>query len=981
MGLRGRLLLLVVFAVIPAFGVIGYSALSERSYNADAAQSNAMTLVHFVAHEQRRLIAETEELLKELAQLPVAQPSLSTACSRVMTEVLKTHSHYNNIGVATLDGDIYCSALPMAEGINIADRVYFQRTVRSRAFSIGGYQIGRITSEPAINFGYPVLDENKKLRGVIYVAMSLNAINQMISQFELPVGSAVTIVDGGGAILARRPDPDMWGGLAVLKMPLVSTILENNGLEGSAEIEDLDRVRRLSAFAPLHIGNEGRIFIAVGVPTEVAFGHADRQFAINLMLLLMVAVLAFAAAWWGGNAFVLRSVQALANAARRLAAGDMSARTGLTHRDGEIGELARSFDEMAGALQRVNRALKTLNAGNRVMVWAGNEQSLLNEMCRVIVEVGGYRMAWIGYAEEDERRTVRAVAEYGFEGGLPALTKMIDRISWSDNEYGRGAVGTAIRTGQVTVMRELGNNPNMTPWRDELVRRQYVCLAGFPLCVHNRPIGALAIYAPEKDAFNQEELEVLEEATNDLAFGLEVLRARIENDRAQATIKRLAFFDRLTGLPNHAQFEEHLRRSLPEVDAQNTSLALIVLDIDRLNEINDALGFHQGDMLLKDVAARIRDVAKSDAMVARMRGDEFAVVCVVNNDEDASSTVRTILSSLRAPFTLGELSLSINAVAGISLFPRDSTDATQLMRRADVALRQAKKTGKDFMFYASEQDKNSAQHLVLAGELRRTIEAGELVLYYQPKFEIPSGRVCGVEALVRWPHPARGIISPEDFIGLAEHTGLIKPLTDWVIAAALRQSVMWREVGIVLPIAINLSPRNLRDVELVDKVARLIQAYGAEAGWLQVEITEGAMMEDPEGALSILRQLNNMDITMSIDDFGTGFSSLSYIKKLPVDEVKIDKSFVMDMLNNADSAAIVRSTIDLAHDLGLRVVAEGVESDAILERLIEQGCDVAQGYFFSKPLPPEQFRSWFEDYTGGPGRISKKPPVQRRQAR
>lgn len=958
-GLRMQLMLLVLLAVIPAFGLMGYTAISQRQQAAVNAERDAMNLARLAAQEQNQLIAATHQLLFMLSQLPaVKQPNNGAACSRILAGLHKPYPYYTNFGVATPDGRIFCSALPMTRLVNITDRSYFRRAIQSRDFSIGDYQTGRITGINAINFGYPVFDASRNIKAVVYAALDLSWLNKLITGIELPAGSTLTVVDSHGTILARLPESDKWVGKNMHASPLFSAILANQR-GGTAEERGLDGVARLHAFAPLHNSSAGNVYVSVGIPKAVAFAAANEDFARNLALLLLVAALALIAAWVGSNVFVLRRIQALAGAARRLGQGDLSARTGLPHGTEELGQLARIFDDMAAAMQRINRSLKTLSAGNRAVVRADNEQTLLAEMCRIIVEIGGYRLAWVGYAEQGPGKTVRPVAQAGYEEGYLATLN----LTWADTERGRGPTGTAIRTGQPCIARNIQTDPAFVPWREEARKRGYASSMALPLRVNGEVIGALCIYAKESDAFNREEVALLSEMASDLAYGITALSTRAEREQAHDTIRRMAYHDSLTDLPNHAYLEERLQQVLSDAHARSQSLAVLLLDLDRFREINDALGFHQGDLLLKDVGGRIRSVLKEDELVARMRGDEFGILLAVSDTDHAAEAARRVLDALGTPFVLSDLSLDVSAAVGIALFPQHGAEAAHLIRHADMAMRQAKKLGNDFTLYVAAQNEDSSRRLVLAGELRHAIEENKLVLHYQPKIDMHDGQVCGAEALVRWMHPQQGMIPPDVFIPLAEHTGLIKPLTDWVVEAALHQSSAWRQAGLALPVAVNLSARNLQDAELLSKMERLFTGFGAEAGWLELEITESAVMEDPEGALETLRRLSNLGFTLFIDDFGTGYSSLDYLKKLPVNAVKIDKSFVIDMLANTDSAAIVRATVVLAHDLDLKVVAEGVEDQVTWNRLAKLGCDVAQGYHISKPMPAEQFKEWLDERT------------------
>jgi len=956
-GLRAQLLVLVLVAVIPAFALIGYQAINERRDSVAQAERDATNLVRLAVREHTRLLASARQLLLSLSKLPdVRTPHTAAACNRLLADVHKLHPYYTNLGVAGIDGGLFCSALPFSQPVSIADRGYFLRALASRGVGVGEYQIGRITRAPSINVGQAILDGAGQVQAVVFLGLNLAWLSEMSTGLDLIQDSTVAVFDSNGTVLAHYPDSEKWVGKSQSGSALVSAILSRRA-NGTAAIRGIDGVDRLYAYAPLPDSTLQGVYIAFGISQAAAASAANYAFAQSLTGMLVVVALGVVMAWFGSGAAILRRIDALTTAARRIRAGDLAPPAESRHGSGELGELGRTFEDMAGSLHRIDRAHKTLSETKRLILRATDEPTLLQEVCRTVVMRVGYRVAYIVYAGEDERRLLRPMAHEGYDGGITALKKTLSDVSWA---AGRGPVATTIRTGKPYVAQHLLTDPNFAPWRDNATRHGVASLAVFPISLEQQVIGALAIYAVEPNAFEQQELNLLTEAVQDVAFGVALLRARIEQDRAKATIEHMAHYDRLTGLPNHAYFEEHLRRTLMEARSFDRRLASFIIDLNRLRDINDAFGFHHGDHVLKEVGTRLSRVLRSGALLARMRGDEFAVLGSVTSTEDAESVAQQIAEALDVPFNIGGIMIDIDSTVGISLYPEHGKDGPQLMRRADVAMNDAKKSSKRYAFYRPEQDEHRAQRLAMVGELRHAIAANQLTLYYQPKIDMLDNRICGLEALVRWIHPERGMIPPDEFIGLAEQSGLIKPLTDWVIADALRQAAAWRSEGLALPIAVNLSVHNLRDPEFVQKIEWSLRAVDAQANWIELEITEGAVMEDPAGALEILKRLRALGITLFIDDFGTGYSSLGYLKKLPVHAVKIDKSFVIDMIEDQDSEAIIRTTINLGHELGLKVVAEGVESRRALDRLAGLGCDVAQGYFISKPIPGKDLRNWFD---------------------
>lgn len=604
----------------------------------------------------------------------------------------------------------------------------------------------------------------------------------------------------------------------------------------------------------------------------------------------------------------------------------------------------------------VHRALKTLSEGNRALLRARDEGQLLHEMCRVAVEAGGYRMAWVSYAEHDEAKTIRPMAHAGVEEGFLGIGR-----TWAENEArGRGPNPTAIRTGKLCVVRNVLTDPNYVFWRDEAAQRGYGSVIALPLIVDDKVLGALSIYAPEPEAFDEAEVELLSELANDLSYGIDTLRTRARQKEAEETIRRMAYHDALTGLPNRAKLREELQQVIAAKKKQNRPFPLLVLDLDRFREINEGLGYSQGDKLLQLVAERLQQTLATGEFVAHLSEDEFAILVPRGDAEYAQQSARRVLKALEEPFELSGFLVDMRASIGIALFPGHGSEPDALILRAETALRSAKHTNSGFAVYTGGPGKDHMRRLALIRDLNQAINQNQLLLYCQPKVNIGSGCVCGAEALVRWRHPELGMISLSELIPLAEQTGQIKPLTYWMMDAALRQCHAWSEAGLELPFAVNISVRNLREPAFLERIGGLLQTWGTGEGLFQLELTESALMEDPEGALEVLGRLHAMGIALYVDDFGTGYSSLSYLEKLPVDTIKIDQTFVREMPASEDAAKIVRSTIDLAHNLDLEVVAEGVENKDIWDRLAALRCDVAQGYYISKPIPADEFRAWQE---------------------
>ena len=441
--------------------------------------------------------------------------------------------------------------------------------------------------------------------------------------------------------------------------------------------------------------------------------------------------------------------------------------------------------------------------------------------------------------------------------------------------------------------------------------------------------------------------------------------------RSEDLVERLRYeatHDPLTGLPNRAMFQQHVRGAL-EGRAESDGVAVVVLDLDGFKDVNDTLGHASGDTMLREVARRLVASVPDGTLVARLGGDEFALLLISGeHGEPGEAGARRVQQALSSPVVLDSMELEVRSSVGVACFPEHGTEGSLLVQRADIAMYAAKAARVPLLVYDAEFDRSSPRRLALVSELRTAISSGQLLCHYQPKVALDSGAVVGVEALVRWIHPTLGLIPPDDFVPVAESTGLIVSMTSWVLRSALTDCARWRTQGRDLGVAVNVSPRGLLAPRFSHEVAALLAETGVPARALTLEITESSVMSDPAKALLVLNELHAVGVQLSIDDFGTGYSSLAYLQRLPVHEVKIDKSFVLDLATDQNDVAIVRAILDLAHNLELRVVAEGVEGQRSLEILTQLGCDCVQGYLVSRPLPFAVLESWLAQSDAEPSR-------------
>jgi len=650
--------------------------------------------------------------------------------------------------------------------------------------------------------------------------------------------------------------------------------------------------------------NPVRGILQLKISTRNATAHIRDMRYTLWGLVATVSVLLGLLLWLGLKRLILHPMTQLRTAMRKAGAGDRAHRLPWKRRD-ELGEVAAGFSAMQKALLARNALIHAIvkHAPNAMIV-AGKDG--------LIRSFNPAAERLFGYSEAE------------------ALGKNVRMLMPEPHKNAHdGYIRRYLETGEPHIIGTSGRE----------------------LTALKKDGGALPI-----------ELMVAEIALDDDIHFLAIIHDIAIRKQHEAAMVFITLHDTLTGLANRRALAECMDKAI----AEEMPFALFYLGLNRFRAVNEVLGHAAGDQALIKTGKRLKSMCKGKAVAARIGGDIFAVFRPgIRKPDEISDAIRELLDCMEKPLQLHGYSVDIDARIGVAAFPAHGKDSEEVLRRAEIAMDAAGRLQHDYVCYDKSLEQYQEEHLTLAGELRHAIEANELLLYYQPKVAMQSGRIVGVEALVRWRHPRKGFMQPDLFIPMAEETGLIHPFTDWVLGEGARQASLWHEHGIDLITSVNLAARNLTEADLPDRIHDVIRRLDVPPECFMLEITETGMMADPKRALDMLRAIHGMGIPLSIDDFGTGYSSLAYLKDLPVDEIKVDQSFVCAMLRDKDSEAIVKATIVLAHNLGLTVTAEGVEDEDSWRMLAAMGCDKAQGYYMGRPMPPEELEQWLKDSRWG----------------
>ncbi len=611
----------------------------------------------------------------------------------------------------------------------------------------------------------------------------------------------------------------------------------------------------------------------------------------------------------------------------------------------DITERKRSEEK----IQRLNRVHAMLSGINSLIVRVRKRDELFREACRLAVDQGRFALAWIGLIEPSSHM-VRPVAAAGNHQEFAHQLQI--PLNGADGKASSlAALGVKIQ--EVVVCNDIVNHGGNLLFRGELIRRGFRSCAALPLVVGGTTVGIVVLYASEPDFFDDEEISLLGELASDISFGLDHIDKEEE-------LNFLAYYDRLTRLPNRALFRDRISHCISSANREQRSVAIVIADAQRFKSINDAFGRQIGDQLLCELGARLAACAGAASDVARIGAGQFAAILAdAKTQGDILTAVEQWWSEcFRTPFAAGGAELMLTAKAGIALYPGDGQDADSLLQSAEAALSRAKASGETFVFYHRRMTERVTERLTFETKLRRALENDEFQLYYQPKVDVDSRRIQGVEALIRWHSPELGVVPPGRFISLMEETGLIVKAGAWALRRAVLDRRAWLELKLPAPrVAVNVSTVQLHKHDFVQAVQDALGGSGADPG-IDLEVTESLIMEDMQGSIEKLTVLSGMGIRIAIDDFGTGFSSLGYLAKLPVHTLKIDLSFIHAMLDDPNSMSLVSTMISLAHSLKLSVVAEGVETEEQANVLRLLRCDQMQGFLVSRPMPMSEMTAW-----------------------
>jgi diguanylate cyclase (GGDEF)-like protein len=946
---------LVLAIGLPLTTLITWNIYSEYRGNDAAVKKQAAAITKAIAVRAEITLSQTRVKLQEIAKRPQVQAMNTSQCDPFIVDLRKTLQTYANLFVLKTHGEFICSAVNRDASIDIKTEYpkVYNRMMASDDLELISPIRGEDTQRWVVFAAYPVKDISNKLLGSITVPIDLIELAPVINSDTLPAGSIIRLIDSEGLILSNYPDADVVG-----KYDSDISFSSNKNRSGSSLIIGLDGLERVYSYTRLH-GTEWIVFASL--PTEWAF--ADFHFIGTQLLFSLLGVLMIAATLgFIVVRHIVHPIHQLQQDAELLAQGHYDHRSQVDGNN-EVGQLAATFNKLSQALEtqekerrrnelkikQLNRVYAMSSQINALVIRVKDLDELFSVACQVAADAGDFRISAIVTVDPDSKQVTSIFSA----GEDEDLLNNIKAYLLSPEGMQKSIVSTVIETREAIIT-------NNTKSDSRIIYGQQYASAGInsmvimPLLIAGEAVGVFALYAKEIDFFQHHEMELLLGLTRDVAFA-------IDHIEKQKRVNFLAYYDELTGLANRALLLERVAAYSHKAKIGGHQLAICLIDLDRFKSINDSFGRPVGDELLKQVAQWLTNKVVDNILLARIEADCFAIILpLVKPDGHLEKLIEnTMAAFLEHPFRVASNIFRISVTTGVALFPDDGNDAENLLKNAETALKTAKRIGVHYLLHTNDMTSKVAGKLAIENRLRNAFDNNEFILHYQPKVNICTGKMVGTEALIRWNDPQVGLMQPDSFIPILEEIGLIYDVGRWAIHQAIEDYLTWRDAGMdCVRIAVNVSPLQLRNRYFCDEIEQAIAADSRVADALELEVTESMVMGNVEQSIRILTTIRNMGIPISIDDFGTGFSSLSYLSKLPLDTLKIDRSFVIEM-HTQEGRDMVSTIIRFAHALKLKVVAEGVETEEQLRQLGEFDCDQMQGYLFSKAVPAEVFKSLF----------------------